>query len=142
VRPDGSASNAAKREGVEIKTYTIVYELMDDMKKAMAGMLAPTIVQKDLGRAEVRNTFSVPKIGLIAGCAVVDGKITRQASVRLVRDGKIIYTGKIGSLKRFKDDAREVATGFECGIGIENYNDVKVGDVIEAFEIETIVREL
>ncbi len=142
VRPDGGASNAAKREGVEIKTYSIVYELMDDMKKAMTGLLAPTIVENQLGRAEVRNTFSVPKIGMIAGSFVADGKITRQAQVRLVRDGKIIYTGKIGSLKRFKDDAREVAAGFECGIGIENYNDLKVGDVIEAFLTESITREL
>ena len=142
VRPDGSASAAAKREGVEIKTYTIVYELMDDMKKAMAGLLAPTVVEKELGRAEVRNIFSVPKMGVIAGSFVADGKITRQAQVRLVRDGKIIYTGKIGSLKRFKDDAREVASGFECGIGIENFNDIKVGDVIEAFQTESIVREL
>lgn len=142
VRPDSSASAAAKREGVEIKTYSIVYELMDDMKKALAGMLAPTIVEKELGRAEVRNTFTVPKVGTIAGCFITEGKILRSAQARLVRDGKVVYTGKIGSLKRFKDDAREVATGFECGIGIENFNDVKVGDVIEAFQTETVVRDL
>jgi len=142
VRPDGGAQAAAKRLGVEIKTYTIVYEMIDDIKKALAGLLTPDIVEKQLGRAEVRNTFTVPKIGLIAGCFVADGKITRQAEVRLVRDGKIVYTGKIGSLKRFKDDAKEVAAGYECGIGIENFNDVKVGDFIEAFQKETIVREL
>lgn len=142
VRPDGGAQAAAKREGVEIKTYSIVYELMDDMKKAMGGLLAPTIVENQLGRAEVRNIFTVPKFGTIAGCFVVDGKILRAAQARLVRDGKIVYTGKISSLKRFKDDAREVASGFECGIGIENFNDVKVGDVIEAFQTESIVREL
>ena len=116
--------------------------MIDDIKKALAGLLTPDIVEKQLGRAEVRNTFTVPKIGLIAGCFVADGKITRQAEVRLVRDGKIVYTGKIGSLKRFKDDAKEVAAGYECGIGIENFNDVKVGDFIEAFQKETIVREL
>ncbi len=142
VRPDSGAQAAAKREGVEIKCYSIVYELMDDMKKAMSGMLSPTSVEKVYGRAEVRNTFSVPKMGTIAGCLVQDGKILRSAQVRLLRDGKVVYTGKIGSLKRFKDDAKEVATGFECGIGIENYNDLKVGDVLEAFSQESISREL
>jgi translation initiation factor IF-2 len=142
VRPDGGAITAAKRLGVEIKTYTIVYELMDDMKKALGGMLTPDVVEKQLGRAEVRNIFSVPKIGTIAGCFVVDGKITRNAEVRLVRDGKIIYTGRLGSLKRFKDDAKEVASGYECGTSIEGYNDIKVGDILEAFEKQTIVREL
>lgn len=142
VRPDGGAQSEAKRLGVEIKTYSIIYELMDDMKKALGGLLAPETRETQLGRAEVRNVFTVPKIGLIAGCSVVDGKILRSAQVRLVRDGKIIYTGKLGSLKRFKDDAKEVAQGYECGIGIENYNDVKVGDVIEAFSQESIAREL
>ena len=142
VRPDGGAQSEAKRLGVEIKTYTIVYELMDDMKKALGGLLTPETRETQLGRAEVRNVFTVPKIGLIAGCSVVDGKILRSAQVRLVRDGKVIYTGKLGSLKRFKDDAKEVAQGYECGIGIENYNDVKVGDVIEAFSQESVAREL
>jgi translation initiation factor IF-2 len=94
-----------------------------------------------LGRAEVRNIFNAPKVGTIAGCSVVDGKIVRSAQVRLVRDGKIIYTGRLGSLKRFKDDAKEVAQGYECGMSIENYNDLKVGDVIEAFQMESIARE-
>jgi translation initiation factor IF-2 len=142
VRPDGGATVAAKRTGVEIRTYSIVYELMDDMKKAMAGLLTPDIVEKVMGRAEVRNTFTVPKVGTIAGCFVNDGKIQRSNLARLVRDGKIVYEGKISSLKRFKDDAREVASGFECGIGIENFNDVKVGDVIEAFIKEEVAREL
>jgi translation initiation factor IF-2 len=142
VRPDSGASAAAKRLGIEIKTYTIVYELIDDMKKAMGGMLTPDIVEKDLGRAEVRNTFTVPKAGTIAGCFVTEGKITRNAEVRLLRENKIIYTGKLASLKRFKDDAKEVAQGYECGMAIENYNDIKVGDVIEAFAKETVVREL
>ena len=142
VRPDGGAQQMAKREGVEIKTYTIVYEMVDDLKKAMSGLLAPEIRETQQGRAEVRNTFNVPKLGMIAGCAVVDGKITRNSQVRLVRDGKIVYTGKLASLKRFKDDAKEVAQGYECGIGIENFNDLKVGDVIEAFMQESIAREV
>lgn len=142
VRPDGGAQNKAKQTGVDIRTYTIVYELVDDMKKAMTGLLQPDIVEKVAGRAEVRNTFSVPKIGTIAGCFVLDGKISRSNQVRLLRDNKIVYDGKIGSLKRFKDDAKEVAQGFECGIGIENFNDVKVGDVIEAYTKEEVAREL
>ena len=128
--------------GVEIKTYTIVYEMMDDLKKALGGMLTPDIVEKQLGRAEVRNIFTIPKAGTIGGSFVVDGKITRNAEVRLVRDGKIVYTGKLASLKRFKDDAKEVAQGYECGIAVENFNDLKVGDVIEAFSKETVIREL
>ncbi|MCB0364377.1 MAG: translation initiation factor IF-2 [Bdellovibrionaceae bacterium] len=142
VRPDGSAQKMAKENGIEIKCYTIIYELMDDMKKALSGLLDPEVVEKSLGRAEVRDTFSVPKIGTIAGCSVVDGKINRNSQLRLVRDGRIIFEGKVSSLRRFKDDVKEVASGFECGIGIENYNDVKVGDVIEAFEMESIAREL
>lgn len=142
VRPDGGATTEAKRRGVEIRTYSIVYEMMDDLKKAMAGLLQPDIVEKVTGHAEVRNTFNVPKLGTIAGCSVTDGKIQRSNMVRLLRDGKIIYEGKIGSLKRFKDDAKEVAQGFECGIGIENFNDVKIGDVMEAFVKEEIVKEL
>lgn len=142
VRPDGGASAAAKRLGIEVRTYSIVYEMIDDMKKAMGGLLAPTIVEKVMGRAEVRNTFTVPKIGTIAGCFVSDGKIQRSNMARLIREGKIVYEGKIGSLKRFKDDAKEVATGFECGIGIENFNDLKVGDVIEAFYKEETARTL
>lgn len=142
VRPDSAAQSKAKQMGVDIRSYTIVYELIDDVRKAMTGMLQPDVVEKVVGRAEVRNTFSVPKIGLIAGCFVSDGKIQRSNQVRLIRDGKIVYEGKLGSLKRFKDDAKEVATGFECGIGIENFNDVKVGDVIEAYVKEEIAREL
>jgi translation initiation factor IF-2 len=142
VRPDTGAQAAAKRLGTEVKTYTIVYELMDDMKKAMAGLLTPDIVEKQLGRAEVRNTFNVPKAGTIAGCFVTEGKITRNSEVRLLRESKIIYTGKLGSLKRFKDDAKEVASNFECGLSIENFNDIKVGDVVEAFSKESVVREL
>lgn len=142
VRPDGGATNEARRLNVEIRTYSIVYEMMDDIKKAMVGLLAPTTVEKVNGRAEVRNTFNVPKIGTIGGCFVSDGKIARSNMARLIREGKIVYEGKISSLKRFKDDAREVATGFECGIGIENFNDLKVGDIIEAFSKEEVQRTL
>jgi translation initiation factor IF-2 len=142
VRPDSGAQAQAKRLGVDVRTYTIVYELVDDLKKAMTGLLTPDVVEKVMGRAEVRNVFTVPKAGTIAGSFIVDGKIMRSNMARLVRGGKIVYEGKISSLKRFKDDAKEVAAGFECGIGIENYNDVKVGDVIEAFVKEEVAREL
>ncbi|HEX4922739.1 MAG TPA: translation initiation factor IF-2, partial [Bdellovibrionales bacterium] len=142
VRPETGAAALAKSQGVEIKSYSIIYEVVDDVKKAMEGLLAPTIVEKTLGHAQVRNTFSIPKIGTIAGCSVTDGTITRSNLVRLIRDSRVIYEGKISSLKRFKDDVREVATGFECGIGIENYNDLKVGDVIEAFEKQSVATEL
>ena len=142
VRPDTAASRLAKEKGVEIKSYSIIYELMDEIKAALSGMLDPDIVEKQMGRAEVRDTFSVPKIGMIAGCFVVDGKIGRNHMARLLREGRVIYEGNISSLKRFKDDAKEVASGYECGIGIENYNDLKVGDEIETFVKEEVAREL
>lgn len=142
VRPDGEAQRMAKEQGVEIRTYSIIYELIDDLKKLMTGLLAPKFIEKQMGRAEVRNTFVVPKIGTIAGCFVTEGKITRGNQVRLVRDGRIVYEGKLSSLKRFKDDAREVASGFECGIGIENFNDIKIGDVIEAYTMEQVAAQL
>jgi translation initiation factor IF-2 len=142
VRPDTVAMQKAKERSVEIKTYTIVYNLIDDMKKALAGLLKPEEVEKATGRAEVREVFTVPKVGNIAGCAVIDGKVSRSDQVRLLRDGVVVYQGKISSLKRFKDDAKEVASGYECGIGIENFNDIKPGDAIETFIVEKIVREL
>ncbi|MBI3544172.1 MAG: translation initiation factor IF-2, partial [Deltaproteobacteria bacterium] len=142
VRPETKARLLAENEGVEIKCYSIIYELLDEVKKAMTGLLDKKAVEKYLGRAEVRELFSVPKIGNVAGCSVVDGKIIRTASVRLLRDNRVIFTGKLSSLRRFKDDAKEVAQGYECGIGIENYNDIKQGDVIEAFAIEMVAHEL
>jgi len=142
VRPETKARSLAESEQVEIKCYNIIYELLDDVKKAMAGLLDKKKIEKFLGRAEVRQTFSVPKLGTIAGSSVIDGKITRNANVRLLRDSRIVFEGKLASLKRFKDDAKEVATGYECGIGIESYNDLKVGDIIEAYEIELITQEL
>ena len=142
VRPDGKSSHLAEREGVDIKTYAIIYEAVDDIRKAMEGMLKPEFREVILGRAEVRQMFSIAKSGAIAGCMVTDGKITRSAKARLLRNGIVVHTGKIGSLRRVKDDVKEVANGFECGIVLENYSDVKEGDVIEAFEIETVARTL
>jgi translation initiation factor IF-2 len=142
VRPETNARRLAEAEHVEIKTYQIIYELIDDVKNSMTGMLDKKKVERFLGRAEVRQTFSVPKIGTVAGCSVIDGKILRGANVRLLRDSRVIFDGKLSSLKRFKDDAKEVAEGYECGMGIENYNDIKVGDLIEAYQIDLITPEL
>lgn len=142
VRPDGSAQSIAKNEGIEIKTYSIIYELMDDIQKAMKGLLAPKTVEINVGRAEVRDTFSVPKAGVIAGCMVQDGKLIRSGLVRLVREGRPVYEGQISSLKRFKDDVKEIASGHECGVGIENFNDIKVGDIIEMYKIDEVAQEL
>ncbi len=141
VRPEPKAAQLAEREGVEVRLYTIIYEAIDDVREAMEGLLAPTFREKPLGRAEVRKTFSVPG-GAVAGSMVVEGKIVRAARARLIRDGRVVWEGKIGSLRRFREDAREVTTGYECGIGLENYNDVKPGDVVEAFEMETVLRKL
>jgi translation initiation factor IF-2 len=138
VRPEAKAANLAENEGVDIRLYNIIYDAVADIRDAMEGLLAPTLQEKFLGRVEVRETFSVSKVGTIAGCYVLDGKVLRGAQVRLVRDSVVVWQGKMSSLKRFKDDVREVATGYECGIGLENYNDVKVGDIIEAFEMESI----
>lgn len=134
VNIDARGREVAKQEHVDIRMYSIIYEAESDIKKALEGLLAPTLTDRFGGTAEVRNVFRIPKIGMIAGCYVKEGRINRKDKVRLIRDGKQIYTGILTSLKRFKDDAREVKEGFECGIGIENYNDLKVGDVIEAYE--------
>ncbi len=142
VRPAGKAAQLAEQEHVDIKLYDIIYEALDEVKKAMAGLLAPVKREKALGKAEVRQTFTIPKIGTIAGCGVTEGTIKRSSQVRLVRDSVQIMVGKISSLRRFKDDVREVAQGYECGIGIENYNDLKVGDIIEAYEIEEVAATL
>jgi translation initiation factor IF-2 len=142
VRPEPKAASMAESEGVDIRLYNIIYDAVADIRDAMEGLLAPTLREKYLGRAEVRDTFVVSKVGTIAGSYVVDGKIVRGASVRLVRDNVVIWEGRMSSLKRFKDDVREVANNYECGIGLENYNDVKIGDVIEAFEIESIKTSL
>jgi translation initiation factor IF-2 len=140
VRPDRNAQDVADREKVDIRQHSIIYNVTDEMKKAMAGLLEPTFKEVRLGTAEVRDTFKVPKFGTIAGCMVVEGRITRagDTTARLVRDNVVIYEGKIGSLRRFKDDVSEVKSGFECGIGFEKFNDIKVGDMIEAFVVERI----
>jgi translation initiation factor IF-2 len=132
----------ADQEKVEIRLHSIIYELQDEMKKAMLGMLEPTIKETYQGRAEVRDTFRIPKVGTVAGCYVQDGVIKRDNEVRLLRDNVVIFKGKISSLRRFKDDAKEVTNGMECGIGIQNYNDIKVGDVIEAFLTEKVAAEM
>jgi len=142
VRPEPKASAMAEKEGVDVRLYNIIYDAVEDIKKAMEGLLEPTLREKFLGRAEVREVFSVPKVGNVAGCYVQDGKMLRNAPVRLLRDNVVVYEGKMSSLRRFKDDMKEVATGYECGIGLENYNDIKVGDIIEAYEIEKIATKL
>ncbi|MCP3985408.1 MAG: translation initiation factor IF-2 [bacterium] len=142
IRPDAKARRAAESAGVDVRIYKIIYEVVDEIKAAMAGLLPPTIKEKVLGQAEVRETFTIPKVGTIAGSYVTDGLMRRNASCRLVRDGVLVFEGKFASLKRFKDDTREVQTGFECGIGIEGFNDVKIGDVIEAYELEEHAAEL
>jgi translation initiation factor IF-2 len=136
VRPDPAARRLADSNGVDIRSYQVIYELVDDIKAAMAGLLPPTLKEIALGRAEVRETFVIPRMGTVAGSMVTEGLVRRGAQCRLVRDGVQMYDGKVGSLRRFKDDAREVQSGTECGIGIESYNDVKIGDVIEVFEVE------
>ena len=142
VRPNSLANQVANREKVTIKTYSIIYELVDEMKSLMEGFLAPKVLEKVQGKAEIRNLFVVPKMGAIGGCSVIEGKVFRSSLLRLLRDGRIIYEGKLGSLRRFKDDVKEVAEGYECGIGIENFNDLKVGDIIEAYIKEEVQRTL
>ncbi|MDO9633008.1 MAG: translation initiation factor IF-2, partial [Humidesulfovibrio sp.] len=142
VRPTAKVKDMADSEHVEIRFYDIIYKLVGEIKDAMSGMLTPDIQEVYLGQAEVRETFSVPKVGMVAGCGVVDGKLTRSAKVRLLRDGVVIYTGALNSLRRFKDDAKEVAKGYECGVGLENFNDIKIGDVIEAFETKEVARTI
>ena len=141
IRPEPKAAQLAEKEGVDVRLYTVIYEAINDMREAMEGLLAPTYREKQIGRAEVRKVFNVPG-GTVAGSMVVDGKVVRGGRARLVRDGRVVWEGKIGSLKRFKDDVREVQTNFECGIGLENFNDIKPGDFIEAFELEAVLRKL
>lgn len=124
-----------EQEKIDLRLYTVIYEAIEDVRKAMEGLLAPIEKEAVIGRAEVRQTFSVPKIGMIAGCHVTSGKIERSNQVRLLRDNVVIYTGKIASMRRFKDDVKEALEGYECGIGLENFRDLKVGDIIEAFVI-------
>jgi len=142
VRPDTNARNLAEREHVDIHVFDVIYEAVDRIKAALEGMLAPEKRETILGTAEVRETFRISKVGTIAGCYVSDGTIQRDGRVRLIRDGIVVYDGELGSLKRFKDDVKEVREGFECGIGIANFNDVKVGDIIECYQVEEVARTL
>lgn len=142
VRPDVNAKEVAETENVEMRLYRVIYEALDDIKAALEGLLEPIHKEVSLGRAEVRNTFHIPKVGVIAGCYMLEGKVTRKSNVRVVRDGVVIYEGNIESLKRFKDDAKEVTQEHECGIGLENFQDVKDGDILEFYEIKDIKREL
>ncbi len=134
VRPTGSVKEKAKRAGISINTYNVIYDLIDDVKDLLGGLLSPIIREENLGQAEVKEVFNVPKLGQVAGCVVTDGTINRGAKVRVIRDGVVIYEGEISSLKRFKDDVREVAKGYECGIGVVGYNDIKPGDFLESFK--------
>ena len=142
VRPEPKARELSEKEKVDVRTHTIIYNITAEIKSALEGLLRPTIKEVFLGSAQVRDTFRIPKVGMIAGCYVTSGKIVRNASIRLVRDHVVILEGKISSLKRFKDDASEVKEGFECGVGIENFNDIKAEDVIEAFTVEKVARQL
>ncbi|MBM3694541.1 MAG: translation initiation factor IF-2 [Actinobacteria bacterium] len=140
VRPDAKSRRAAEDAGIEIRTYRIIYEMLDDIEAMLVGRLAPEAVERVLGSAEVRAVFRSPRFGSVAGCYVTEGELARSARVRLVRDGVVVYEGSIASLRRFKDDARSVAAGFECGVGLESFKDVKEGDVIEAYEVQEVAR--
>ena len=141
MRPDRKGRDLAESEKVEIRTYEIIYKLLEDIERALVGMLAPEFEEVVTGEAEVREIFRVPKIGAIAGCYVRSGVVTRGTKVRFLRDGVIIWKGSITSLRRFKEDAREVREGFECGIGLSDFQDLKPGDLIETFEEKQVVRE-
>jgi len=140
VRPTTVVTNQAQAADVEIRLYRVIYDIIDEIQDAMKGMLDPEYKEEVLGKAEVRDTFKVPNLGIVAGCYVTEGEVRRNAQIRLVRDGIVIHEGVISSLKRFKDDAKEVAAGYECGLGIEKYNDIKPGDIIECFEMVEVKR--
>src|SRR5690606_14250917 len=142
VRPMPSARALAEREEIDIRAYSIIYDAISDVRDALEGLLSPEKNEKTLGTAEVRETFKVPRVGTVAGCYVIDGVIRRNDKVRLIRDGVVIYEGVLSSLRRFKDDVRKVQAGYECGIGMENYSDIKVGDQFEAYEIFETKRTL
>jgi translation initiation factor IF-2 len=142
VRADGSARKLVEDEGLDLRYYSIIYELLDEVKQAMTGMLAPEFKQQIIGLAQVRDVFRSPKFGAIAGCMVTEGIIKRNAPIRVLRDNVVIYEGELESLRRFKDDVSEVRQGFECGIGVKNYNDVREGDQIEVFETIQVERTL
>lgn len=142
VRPTTKAIKEAETSGIEIRTSSIIYQIIEDIEKALTGMLEPEFKEMYLGRIEIKKVFKVAKVGNVAGCVVVDGKVRRDSNIRIVRDGVVVYEGKLASLKRFKDDAKEVVAGQECGLGIENFNDIKEGDIVEAFDIQEVKRTL
>ncbi|MEE9522964.1 MAG: translation initiation factor IF-2, partial [candidate division NC10 bacterium] len=142
VRPDPKAQRLAEQVGVEIRVYSVIYEAVAEIREAMEGMLEPQYVERAMGRAEVRATFGVPRFGTVAGCYVSEGKVLRDATVRLIRDSRVVHQGKIASLRRFKEDVREVQSGYECGIGLLNFSDIKVGDIIEAYELVPVTPKL
>ena len=141
VRPDANVRKKAQEEGVDIRLHKIIYKAVEEMEAAMKGMLAPVYEEVVIGQAEVRKIYKVSKVGTIAGCMVQDGKIVRDCKVRLVRDGIVIYSGELNSLKRFENDAKEVSSGYECGLTIKNYNDIKENDIIEAYEDQEVARD-
>ena len=142
VRANAQARDAAERDGVEIRYYAVIYDLVDEVKQAMSGLLSPTRQETFLGNAEILEVFNISKVGKVAGCRVTEGKVERGAQVRLIRDNVVIHEGKLSTLKRFKDEVREVTAGQECGMAFEGYQDMRPGDVIECFEVEHIQRSL
>ena len=142
VRPTPKAKVLAEQEKVDIRKYNIIYKCVEEITAAMEGMLKPDVKEEVIGTVEVRDTFKVPKVGTIAGAYVLDGMVKRTSTVNVIRDGIVVHNGKIASLKRFKDDAKEVSTGYECGIGLENFNDVRVGDQFEVIEFVEVARKL
>ena len=142
VRPSVTARQVAEKEEVDIRSYSIIYEVINDIKDAMEGMLSPEIKEEITGNAEIRETYKISKVGTVAGCMVLDGKIYRNSKIRLLRENVVIFTGELSSLKRFKDDAKEVSKGYDCGMQIKNYNDINVGDQIEAYQVVSVKKKL
>ena len=142
VRPMGNARQIADKEEIDIRMYSIIYDAINDLKDAMEGMLSPVMKEEITGTAEIRETFKISKVGTIAGCMVTNGKILRNSGIRLIREGVVVFTGELASLKRFKDDAKEVAKGYDCGLQVSNYNDIKVGDIVEGFQEVAVKKKL
>jgi translation initiation factor IF-2 len=142
VRPTPKARELAEREVVDIRLYTIIYDLIADVRAALEGLLEPEVMERIMGRAEVRETFNIPRVGVIAGCYVTEGTLTRNTECRLLRDNVVVYQGRIASLRRFKEDVHEVSSGYECGIGLERFSDIKRGDIIEPFVREKVTKKL
>jgi len=142
VRPSMNARKIAEQEQIQIKLYSIIYDAIEEIKAAMEGMLAPEYEEKIVGNIEVREVFKITRVGTVAGCMVLDGKVSRNTKVRVIRDGIVVYTGELASLKRFKEDVKEVSKGYECGLNIQNFNDIKIGDIIEGYEIVEVKAKL